>query len=503
MARITWSQRQDIGPSARSGAALAFDAGRSRTVLFGGRGTAGADGETWEWNGAHWTQAQDSGPAARDTAAMAHGSDGVVLFGGFLDVATSGSFRAGDTWSWGGQDWTQLNDTGPSPRNRACLVYDAARARYVLFGGAGDQGEFGDTWTFDASQWTQVADTGPSPRIGHAMAYDVVNERVVLFGGQSNGVASNETWSWDGVQWTQAQDVGPSARAGHVMAADAGSVWLFGGGTSLTASGGDLLGDSWEWSGSTWTQRQDIGPRPRIGAGFAFDSVRDRIVLFGGLGDGAGPGASGVPVGDTWEALVTPGSDPGVPNADTFTVDASKAMVAGSDLGYVTVVAAVAAPADRMVSVLPDGGAVFGTVAAIRAGETTGRAFFALTYHSPGPLVVGVTMGASTVTATVDVVVNSGSMRALTISPTSIARGGAVTISVRAPFASGPQVVAVISLTTGLTLWQVFVPPARNGLTSVAEQVPLPTPVGSHTVVAIVDDFAWAAAAGYFEITIT
>jgi hypothetical protein len=31
-----WTQRQDIGPRARAGHAAAYDAGRHRTVLFGG-----------------------------------------------------------------------------------------------------------------------------------------------------------------------------------------------------------------------------------------------------------------------------------------------------------------------------------------------------------------------------------------------------------------------------------------------------------------------------------
>jgi hypothetical protein len=52
---------------------------------------------------------------------------------------------------------------------------------------------------------------------------------------------------------------------------------LFGGsGTSV------FLADTWEWDGSEWTQIADTGPAARQGHGLAFDSKRQRVVLFGG-----------------------------------------------------------------------------------------------------------------------------------------------------------------------------------------------------------------------------
>src|SRR6478609_11171120 len=67
MARYLWTQKEDIGPSARFGHAMAYDSVRSRTVLFGGTlfaGDLGGDiNDTWEWNGEFWTQIADIGPA--------------------------------------------------------------------------------------------------------------------------------------------------------------------------------------------------------------------------------------------------------------------------------------------------------------------------------------------------------------------------------------------------------------------------------------------------------
>ena len=86
MAQLLWTQKQDVGPSARSDVAMVFDAARSRVVLFGGArsSTATLFNDTWEWDGKHWTQRQGIGPAARAFAAMAYDStrQRAVLFVG-------------------------------------------------------------------------------------------------------------------------------------------------------------------------------------------------------------------------------------------------------------------------------------------------------------------------------------------------------------------------------------------------------------------------------------
>jgi hypothetical protein len=59
--------------------------------------------------------------------------------------------------------------------------------------------------------------------------------------------------------------------------------------------GSPQSGDTWEFDGKHWTQRQDIGPGPRSAHSMAFDIVRSRIVLFGGAAAGT------TILGDTWE----------------------------------------------------------------------------------------------------------------------------------------------------------------------------------------------------------
>ncbi len=91
--------------------------------------------------------------------------------------------------------------------------------------------------------------------------------------------------------WTQAQPASaPIARSHHAVAFDSvrGRTVLFGGVQSLLQP---PLSDTWEWNGSDWSLRTPLlSPPARLGHAMAFDSVRGRTVLFGGSG-----------LADTWE----------------------------------------------------------------------------------------------------------------------------------------------------------------------------------------------------------
>ncbi|OLP00071.1 hypothetical protein BVU76_22750 [Mycolicibacterium porcinum] len=218
-------------------------------------------------------------------------------------LLAGGSGTAGtsfETWAWGGKFWTQIGRFGPSGRSGTTLSYDEARQRTILFGGSStaDGNETSDTWSFDGVDWTQVEDIGPTPRRVHATAYDSARSRIVLFGGLSKQdpehprQALGDTWEWDGESWTQVEDAGPLPRGAHCMAYDSARqrVVLFGGiGTDVA----DVFDDTWEWDGTNWTKVADTGPSPRAGA--AMTSTGATLILHGGSGP------DGVAVGDTWQ----------------------------------------------------------------------------------------------------------------------------------------------------------------------------------------------------------
>ena len=314
MAKLLWTQKQDIGPGARSGHAMAFDAVRKRVVLFGGSAIGTLFGDTWEWDGEDWTQVEDMGPTARFNHAVAYdaGRRRVVLFGGNI----GGALNA-DTWEWDGEDWTQVSDTGPVMRSGHAMAYDADARRVTLFGGTPIMGApFNDTWTWDGTDWVQQEEAGPSPRHGHAMTYDSVRKRIVLFGGTDlslEGLA--DTWEWDGAVWRQVADFGPPGATNAAMVFRTNRTSLFGGVSTLGANI-RLFGDTWEWNGDRWTARQDIGVSARHGHAMAFDSVRGRVVLFGGLRLVTETQTTLRPSGDTWEHPDVGGPAPAEPGDD-------------------------------------------------------------------------------------------------------------------------------------------------------------------------------------------
>jgi hypothetical protein len=100
---------------------------------------------------AAWTkQAPAVHPPGRQGAAMAYdaATGTAMLFGGFNGRISP--YYLSDTWTWNGTTWTKQHPVvHPSARDVAAMVYDAATASVVLFGGgAPNGGVFGDTWTW-------------------------------------------------------------------------------------------------------------------------------------------------------------------------------------------------------------------------------------------------------------------------------------------------------------------------------------------------------------------
>src|SRR5260370_23409103 len=81
-----WVQATNQGPSARGGAAMAYDSARQRSVLFGGSdGSSSYLSDTWQYDRASWTQIQGAGPPARHLGPMAYdlAPSVTVLLGGY------------------------------------------------------------------------------------------------------------------------------------------------------------------------------------------------------------------------------------------------------------------------------------------------------------------------------------------------------------------------------------------------------------------------------------
>lgn len=289
----------EILVSPRTQHAMAFDAARQRTVLFGGF-LFDDPGTTWLYDGSRWRGLHPpTQPPMRADHVMAYDSarQCVVMFGGHSLTAVMQNFD--DTWEFEGADWRQVDTlNAPAGLLRASMVYDSARRRMVLFGGVNANiTPLAATWEYDGASWTQVQTaTAPPARRQHAMAFDSVRQRTVLFGGLgAPAVVLSDTWEFDGSNWQQAvTPTAPPARLEAALAFDSrrGKVVLFGGTTLYSPR--TTLQDTWEYDGNSWQQAQPSAPPPaRMAHTMAFDGARGEVVLFGGN--------DGYDMCDTWE----------------------------------------------------------------------------------------------------------------------------------------------------------------------------------------------------------
>ena len=106
--------------------------------------------------------------------------------------------------------------------------------------------------------------------------------KVILFGGYDGTAVVGDTWIYDGTTWTQSAATGPSARSDAAMATLGAKVVLFGGDDTTTAA----LDDTWTFDGTAWTE-VTIATPPPVRDGFAMASLGSTLVLFGGYGGAA------------------------------------------------------------------------------------------------------------------------------------------------------------------------------------------------------------------------
>lgn len=293
-------------PQVSGNESLAYDPLRQRTVMTGG---AYFGDLVWEWDGASWTS---SGPVQEplrlNLASWFDADLGQVVVAGGIDVRVVGtSTMAGsirlDAFGWNGSTLTRLrNDARPPSGYGHAWLADLFRAEFVRFGGVRQQATTASTWKWNGASWSELQPVlAPSPRADAVATFDWVRGEPLLFGGATSGQYLADLWAWTGTDWQLRSASGgppPRASAGFGFDLVRGVAVVFGGISGSLFTPGSLRNDTWEWNGTTWSQRTPTSPPgPREGAAMAFDVARGRMVLFGGR---IGTGASDQ-LGDTWE----------------------------------------------------------------------------------------------------------------------------------------------------------------------------------------------------------
>ena len=223
----SWTPLTPIGAPAelRTGQASGYDGANNRLTLTGGvrclNGTCTNYSDTWVISNATGVGGNPqyvqlavgaTSPPGRYYATGAYDptANRLFMFGGF---ASDGS-KLSDAWRLSGANglssasWTSATSaTTPVARNSHTTVFDAPRARFVIFGGTGsDNIVRSDVWMFssDAGVWTQYAPASsprPQSRTAAGAAVSTTHNRMIVFGGNvGNSILVNDVWTLNLVQ---------------------------------------------------------------------------------------------------------------------------------------------------------------------------------------------------------------------------------------------------------------------------------------------------------------
>jgi hypothetical protein len=295
-------------PAAREDHTWTVDPAAGVAYLFGGRDGADVYGDLWSFDLATeaWSELAPAGgpPAARfgHEAVWVPGRGLVVLLG------QAGSAFFNDLWLFdpGTTTWQKLPSDGdpPVPRYGSCSGIGPDGRLWMSHGFTEEGSRFFDTraYDFNSGRWTDEtpADRQPVERCLHACWWTDDGD-FVLYGGQTTGVAAlGDLWLLDPPQqgaeavWSKLPDPEPAARQLPAVARRGAVTVLFGGRDVDRAP----LGDAWvlpDPGGPPIAPLEIQGPAPsaRSGASLIYDEARDRMLLFGGIGDDA--------MDDLWE----------------------------------------------------------------------------------------------------------------------------------------------------------------------------------------------------------
>lgn len=157
------------------------------------------------------------------------------------------------------------------------------------------------TASFACAQWQQAQPTSSPAGRAEPQVTFVPGTGVLLFGGApAIGNPFADTWRYDGNTWTQlAPTASPTrrAQAGIVYDSFRGVAVMYGGGNT-SFFGGPSIDQTWEFDGTTWSQITTTHTPGGLSLmGIAFDSARNRTVVYGGVSDSRFP----IAAGGTWE----------------------------------------------------------------------------------------------------------------------------------------------------------------------------------------------------------
>lgn len=286
------------GPSPRyAHQMMTYDTDHHRVLMFGGAGPDGSYGDLWAFDVKGWTRLSESGPGDRNSGVFVYDSirKRAVLYGGRVhDTLVTA------TWEWDGTTWQQMATEGPTQSVHGAAAFDRVRGVVVLFLPVLTRAPLprpmpSQTWTWDGQRWTKVDAPAPDDVMPMGMTAEPATGTVHLLaarlGAKDRDPMTTELWEWTGRGWRKDASMPPvvaQALQANVAPAGARGLLLYHAGDPVENRG------TWRWDHTAWTHVGTTGPSPRTVHVMAYDSNRDRVVLFGG-------GVERQRLGDTWE----------------------------------------------------------------------------------------------------------------------------------------------------------------------------------------------------------
>ncbi|PYK29055.1 MAG: hypothetical protein DME59_00505 [Verrucomicrobia bacterium] len=329
-------------PLFRGGSTTVYDPSSNRVILFAGSSDDVGNprlNDVWVQTNANglggtgaWSQLLPSGalPQVRSqhSAVYDAANNRMIIYGGCGAVPTSNGCLpiADNVWVLsnanglgGTPTWTQLFPTGgpPPARQSHQAVYDPGTNSMIVWAGQNGGGSacatFPDVWVLSHANglggtpnWTQLSTTGGPPpgQYSSTAVYDSTNNVLTVFGGtgllgthcgltdavwalsHANGTGGTPVWTNLVPQGAPGAPSNRSATFG-IYEPDTNTMTIFGGSARNGA-----VNDTWVLShangiggSSAWTRLSIPGPIPvqatRWNNG-GFDSVNDRMIMFGG-----------------------------------------------------------------------------------------------------------------------------------------------------------------------------------------------------------------------------
>jgi PKD repeat protein len=302
-------------PGNRTFAALAYDPTLNGTLMFGGFNhvTFGDYGDTWLFADGVWTNLSanlTTAPSGRWAPLMTWDpwNSEMVLFGGRDTISA-----LGDTWVFNSSGWTQLSpSSAPSSRQSQFSVFTAdptLRAVYLYGGSCYACGTINnDSWTFVNGSWQNVSGsvTG-GPSILDYGGWNPPTSNVLGYASTAtNCSGTTSTLSFNGSAWSVLatnRSPGPVSQGGGLVydAVDS-QMLLFGGGMDTGGICG-FKANTWSYANGTWanlTSGLRAAPYARCCESVAYDQTQKVVVLLGGAE------TSQAYIGDTWTFPVAP-----------------------------------------------------------------------------------------------------------------------------------------------------------------------------------------------------